>query len=215
VDSTLLFGLGVSLVSLFVRWRFPAMPKPIATAGVIIGLGLIVGSFSRPTAQPVVAGITVALALLAAAIEMLVDRKKPAAVPLEPSRALPPDPPAQRSHAGPGFVGPSITPAYLSEIYRDRTHIQADKLAATFIGKRIEVSGNVAFVTALDGTATTLSVAMDRDTQGFSSAWMLFPGDRDRLEMLRRGDAITVVGEIKDFDQGELRLIDCRLVSEA
>jgi hypothetical protein len=122
-------------------------------------------------------------------------------------------PPAPESHAEPGFVGPSITTAYLREIYRDRTHIQADKLAATFVGKRIEVSGAVTFVTALTDTQTSISIKMDQDTQGFESAWMLFPDDREQLEMLRAGDRITVTGKIRRFDQDEIQLVDCRLAT--
>jgi hypothetical protein len=189
------------------------MPKPIATAGVIVGCGLIVWSVSPRTLLSVVAGITVALVILGVGAEMLAARKKPAAAPLEPPRTPSVDPPAQLRHTEPDFVGPSITTAYLSEIYRDRTHIQADKLAATFVGKQIEVSGSVAIVTALNATETTLTIDMDRVTQGFSAAWILFSGDRGRLEMLRPGDRITVSGKIKVFDQSEIQLVDCRLES--
>lgn len=42
MDSRLLFGLGVSCIFGLLRWRFPAVPKPLATFGAVVGIGLLV-----------------------------------------------------------------------------------------------------------------------------------------------------------------------------
>lgn len=44
MDPRSLLGLGVSLVFAFLRWRFPSVPKPLATFGAVIGVGLLIWS---------------------------------------------------------------------------------------------------------------------------------------------------------------------------
>ena len=41
MDGRLIFGLGASLVSLFIRWLFPTAPRPLAWAGLSAGVGLV------------------------------------------------------------------------------------------------------------------------------------------------------------------------------
>ena len=45
MEPRLIFGLGISAISLFGRWLFPTVPKPIGWAGLISGLGLVGLSF--------------------------------------------------------------------------------------------------------------------------------------------------------------------------
>jgi hypothetical protein len=42
MDSRFLFALCVIFVVTFVRWRVPALPRPIATFGSVLGIGLLV-----------------------------------------------------------------------------------------------------------------------------------------------------------------------------
>lgn len=47
MDSRLLFGLGIGLVSLCLRWRFPIVPSRMATFGVITGAGIAIWSLTK------------------------------------------------------------------------------------------------------------------------------------------------------------------------
>lgn len=72
MDSRLLFGLGVSCVFGFVRWRFPALPKPLATFGCMIGIGLIAWS-SMPTIDwRWAAGLIASASVIAAILDALI-----------------------------------------------------------------------------------------------------------------------------------------------
>lgn len=42
----LIFGVAVSIISLSVRWRFPAVPKAVATFGIAVGLGVASWAFT-------------------------------------------------------------------------------------------------------------------------------------------------------------------------
>ena len=68
MDARLLFGIAIGIVSLCLRWRFPAVPKPIATFGIIAGVGVAVWSLS---AIPV--GLAISVILNFALIGVLAD----------------------------------------------------------------------------------------------------------------------------------------------
>jgi hypothetical protein len=70
-------GLGVTLVTLFIRWRIGRVPHYISTPGVAIGIGTIVLS-GIPNAHPATwaAGL-VGVALLAFAVEWQISRPPP------------------------------------------------------------------------------------------------------------------------------------------
>jgi hypothetical protein len=133
----------------------------------------------------------------------------PSAVP-RPTLRPPPAPPPRGERV---FVEESVTLEYLSGLYRERTHIQGDKLGAAYIGKWIRVTGKVAFATPLweDGASVSLELEPDRD--GFRSAYLVFLAGRERLEALRPKDVITVVGRIQRFDKSEMELQECELLA--
>jgi hypothetical protein len=67
MDQRLLFGLGVSFISMFGRWVFPTIPKPIAWAGLAAGVSLIVlSNFPQIRVGPAILGITGLVAIIAA-----------------------------------------------------------------------------------------------------------------------------------------------------
>lgn len=75
MDSQLIFGLAVSMISLSVRWRFPAVPPPLATFGIITGLGFALWTF---TAAPLAltGGWIISAALFAAIVDSLASSPK-------------------------------------------------------------------------------------------------------------------------------------------
>jgi hypothetical protein len=74
-------GLGLGARSLFLRWRFPAVPKQLATAGIVISLGLIAWAFF-PKWELLYVGPAVLVAAVAiAGLDWLLTRNKPQEAP--------------------------------------------------------------------------------------------------------------------------------------
>jgi hypothetical protein len=111
------------------------------------------------------------------------------------------------------FVGENITPEYLASFFKDHTAIQASQLAKPFIGKWIELSGPLGDVVCLDpkyGAQVTLQQS-DDDWNGYR--YMYFdPPWLEHLAMLRRGDPLTIIGEIKSIDGALVTMHHCELI---
>lgn len=112
-----------------------------------------------------------------------------------------------------------VTPKYLVGLFHKQTDIQAQKLADTFIGKWIKVSGPLGNV----GVFTTFSQVTfvhdpswlwDGSTYSFS-IYMIFQDRQyveDRLAVLKTGDQITVLGKINRIDKVSVQLENCELL---
>jgi hypothetical protein len=100
----------------------------------------------------------------------------------------------------------NVTPSYLMGLLRgEHTSIQAAKLVEVFIGKWIKVSGALDDVSGV-ADARLLTFA-DR------LAYMLFRREWfDHLSTLRRGDILTVVGQIKEVTKSMVILDHCEIV---
>ena len=105
-----------------------------------------------------------------------------------------------------------VTPEYLAEFFRDRTSIQADKLAAAYLGKWMKVSGPLGNI---GGITTFSQVTFAFNTFGSLSVYLLFrDGDvvENRVSTLSQGDQITVLGQIDRIDAVSLQLGNCGLI---
>ena len=105
-----------------------------------------------------------------------------------------------------------VTPEYLAEFFHDRTSIQADKLAAAYLGKWMKVSGPLGNV---GGFTTFSQVTFAFNTFGSLSVYLLFrDGDvvENRVSTLSQGDQITVLGQIDRIDAVSLQLGNCELI---
>lgn len=117
------------------------------------------------------------------------------------------------------FVGENITPRYLLNFFEEHTGIQASVLTKAFIGKWMRLSGPLGEVLATDpkyGAQLTFErdyEKPDREWFDYITVYMNF--DElwiDRLAILRRGDQLTVIGEIKAVVPLVLTLHHCELV---
>jgi hypothetical protein len=117
------------------------------------------------------------------------------------------------------FVGPSITPEYLIRIFREHTGIQGAALTAAYLGKWVKVSGSLGNVTSRTSDFAQLSferatVPPEEQTpldhtyffMQFNKPWI------ERLAIARRGDKLTVVGQIGSIDGLAVVLENCELV---
>jgi hypothetical protein len=118
-------------------------------------------------------------------------------------------------------VNPEVTPEYLVGLFKEHTSVQADKLATTYIGKWIELSGPLGDVFPRgyvgDGKYTSLVLFADRGigldkiyvAMQFDDRWL------DRLAVLPRGTKIKILGQIERINKVEIRLDNCELAGDA
>jgi hypothetical protein len=111
-----------------------------------------------------------------------------------------------------GRVLVDVTPQYLTDFFREHTDIQAKKLLEAFIGKWMRLSGPVGDVYANDESNAT--VYFYPSTYRRTQILMYFndkPIIEDRLRVLKKGDRITVIGQIDWASPRSLELDNCEL----
>jgi hypothetical protein len=103
------------------------------------------------------------------------------------------------------------TPDVLVGIYKNHVSIQADKLIESYVGKSIHVSGLVSDV--YDSTADiTVVLRLGEGLENYLLVFCRFPTLwRDRVEILRRRQTVTILGEINSVETDNIRLINCEL----
>lgn len=112
------------------------------------------------------------------------------------------------------------TPEYLTGLFKDRTAIQAQKLADPYYGKWMKVSGPVGSVGSWTGYFVQVTFDRGDLLRGYMfgepppAVFMMFRDESvlDRLAILEPGDQITVVGSIERIDRTSVQLRDCELV---
>lgn len=171
-------------------------PNMVNTTGIVVGLV----AFCTCVA---IGGILNAVAFFRGNNKPYPATPPPVLLESEPGRPSPPVPesePVRRI-----FVGPDVTPEYLFSLYESYTSIQADKLAAAFIGKWMRISGTLDEVLPVEQASI---VTMERpDALSFKYVYMYFDNSwTDRLSMLKHGNPITVVGEISEIGRPLMRL---------
>ena len=111
-----------------------------------------------------------------------------------------------------------VTPAYLVSLFEGHTHIQAAKLAEAYVGKWMKVSGRLGDVMRSEVAQTFSQVTFKRssvfDAGGeHFGVFMYFDGTwDDRVAVLRRGDSITVIGQLERVNRDGVHLGNCELV---
>jgi hypothetical protein len=101
---------------------------------------------------------------------------------------------------------------YLTGLYRGRTSIQGDKLAADYIGKRLKISSTVRDVVR-EGEDSTIVMVGPNIVRAytpdavltFSKAWS------PRVSLLKAGSPIAAVGTIDRIGASSVFLKDCEL----
>jgi hypothetical protein len=103
------------------------------------------------------------------------------------------------------FVGRNITPGYLLSFFRDHTSIQATKLTEAYIGKWMPLHGKLGEVIYSTAYTTQVTFKSTSVFMYFHEPWI------DRLTILRRGDDLMVIGQIKSIDLLSVHLDNCEL----
>jgi hypothetical protein len=96
----------------------------------------------------------------------------------------------------------------LIDLYKNRTSIQGDALAAIHISKWIRIKGIVRDASSSGGNRTFVQLKTDNDN------WISagFNGDQGARAMhLAHGLEVTIVGQIRSIDTLRVSLEDCEL----
>lgn len=101
----------------------------------------------------------------------------------------------------------SLTPEDLIKPYDGRTTIQGQKLASTYVGKWITVSGSVDDVESNYGT---LRIRLERRNPMVDLTFD--EQSKDSVSVLRKGDTITARCEIQSIGRGFISLKNCELI---
>jgi tRNA_anti-like len=112
------------------------------------------------------------------------------------------------------FVPDSVTPNYLVNIFKNNINIEAVAQTAKYMGKWIKVEGPVNDIMSI--TANTMFIVLVPDNGWDLSRHFLiyftFHGQwLKNVELLRRGDNVSVIGKIDTIDSVRLKLEDCEL----
>jgi hypothetical protein len=107
----------------------------------------------------------------------------------------------------------NVTPEYLTGFYREgHTSVQARKLAEAFLGKWMKVSGPLGDVLG-NYDNQRMVVFSNRSIYTNDLVNMFFRDKKwfSKLSTLRRGDTITVIGQVTDVNNLEIWLNNCEL----
>jgi hypothetical protein len=101
----------------------------------------------------------------------------------------------------------NISPAYLMDLYKGRTSIQGDALAAAYIGKWLVVTGTVRDI--YGSVDARVALVYDKDDRFISVTFTKEASEK--VSQIEQGATITVRGEITNIDLPRLKLQNCDL----
>lgn len=105
------------------------------------------------------------------------------------------------------FVSPAVTSVYLQKFYLGKhTILEADALAAPFLGKWMMVTGTFRDVKSGWRDLQVYMRFLREPLLVFEESW------RERLNVLRKGDRITVCGKISSISMLGVTLKNCELL---
>jgi hypothetical protein len=143
----------------------------------------------------------------------LIDTSVPPASNI-PQAAVSPPIIASNPPAGPPVITSSpsqklildVTPDYLMHLYEDRTSIQADKLAATYIGKLIHISGTISDIYGQGVFLENKRPKIITIALNFKMIW------KERLEIMSKHQKISAECEVKRIGISDLELDNCDML---
>jgi hypothetical protein len=103
------------------------------------------------------------------------------------------------------FVSPSVTPEFLLGLFKEQTQVQAARIADLYKGKWIRISCSLHDVSSFYNNKILVTIKESNVIMIFDNVWA------DRLEILRNGDNLTVIGKITNMSNISVRLEHCEL----
>jgi hypothetical protein len=108
------------------------------------------------------------------------------------------------------FVGQGITLEYLLDFFEQHTAVQATNATKDYIGKWMKVAGSVNNVISTSDFLAQVTFERQPALPDYTYLYMSFRGPwKDRAKILKRGDNITVIGQIRQIEPMALNLDNC------
>jgi hypothetical protein len=109
------------------------------------------------------------------------------------------------------FLSPNIDHKYLMDMFEGRTSIQASSMAASFLGKWMSLSGELSEI-LYSRPGGQAQVTFKRP--GLTDIYMYFDNEWvDRLLVLKHGDVLHIIGQLREISRGHIQLDHCELVT--
>jgi tRNA_anti-like len=104
----------------------------------------------------------------------------------------------------------AVEPGYLTSFFKDHTQLQAEKLVAVYIGKWIKVSGSLQDVFTSGKMVVVRVEGVPR--LAYVMSGFLAEDWLDHVSVLRRGDRISLVGQITQVSSVSIYLENSQLI---
>lgn len=152
--------------------------------------------------------------LLTLGVIVLLSSRRSQAPVVTPPPASPPAsaaPPVLVTPNKPGriYVPAHVTPSFLVEQVRRVTSLQRDHVVGVYIGKWLKYSGTIYDIGKGYKSVTVSSFTEPIEhhvRMNFAESWL------DQISMLRKDDAIAVIGKLESVDAIGVYLEDCELI---
>ncbi len=113
------------------------------------------------------------------------------------------------------YVPEGVDVPFLIELYRENTDIQAEKLAATYVGKWMRIETEIQNVSKHDSQITVATRPLGcgpLSSEALTGIWLRFNQDFERIEMFRKGDTISAEGRITSIGPFDVTLEPAELI---
>jgi hypothetical protein len=104
------------------------------------------------------------------------------------------------------FLPDDITPEYLCGLYRDKTEMQGDALAAPYQGKWMKFSGSVQNVRQIEDKFVVMLWIIEGEIDGrctFDKRWS------DQVTVLKVGSSVKAIGKVRFINRHGMDFNDC------
>lgn len=113
------------------------------------------------------------------------------------------------------LLGEKVTPKFLADLRAGKTKIQADRAISMYLGKWMRHTGVVQDTDTLRGDRAMISFRISNPFELSALAANViafFDVVPNELEILHRGDEVTVLGQLEQMDEFGLKLTKCELI---
>jgi hypothetical protein len=101
-----------------------------------------------------------------------------------------------------------VSPTYLTDLYKHRTSVQGDALAAVYLRKWMSVTGKVADISV--GYGGNMQVLISSEDEKIVSALFLAK-DREKISHIAHDTTITIRGQLWEINDYSIKLRNCEI----
>lgn len=113
------------------------------------------------------------------------------------------------------IVGDKVTANFLMDACVNKTDVHSAGVIRPYLGKWLRIHGRVNNISPREDGTSYVSLDVPYPFRGSElsrTVWLSFPGDRERLEVMHKGDPVSAIGKIMRVRSATMDLEDCELV---